>query len=917
MWVRSKQTCLILLVVILLLSLMYGSLRMVAAQDVSPWLTAETPLLSKVLDLPNGSLPSDYPIGCADITYVPLGSTTPRLTCAFQSPLGTLTQDGMIQTGPDTFATLYGTGRSIFIPSLDPSIALASVEAPTIGNYIAVYHHLSKSTMQLTPSYGQGSHYEVSAKPDAVLRNPVTGGPLQINTMDVVFSANGEWMLINMPKVGLARVNMTDLSVKLFTSAIEPVWFLGMDSPPMAISDDGRYVAANADPRGVGNLKMYDLSTCDDQLNVPANQNSYCAGKNIWEGRKLDGERVGQGLLDEQPGMEHPTHLRFINDDSLSFSADYDATSGGVHKAATFVATAPGGVEHKLGLLGMGDSYISGQGAFDYREGTDTDNNGCHLSDLSYPSILGKEDFDSYNSVACSGAVTRNVSQNVDTKATINTYIGQVKDKIEEQNRDKQNILANFLPGYIYQQEFASTYLPEAILLSVGGDDVGFANIVKSCVANSGGGTCYDTYEDRAELLNEINGVYSKLVNTYKTLREQSGGARLYAVGYPQIAKPGGDCGLNVHLNGDEVTFSARLIDYLDSVVQRAAQTAGVVYVDTQHAFDGHRLCEAPAGESAMNGFTVGNDAGITIDGHVINFIGAESYHPTALGYRLLADTIAKATKNLAASMPGPTAYAAPVLDPSLPILQDVPRTGRAMKRVANDPAIADDFVVRGAAQQVAVNGAELQLQPGSPYQVVLHSDPIVLDEGGVDEDGNVATTVHIPTDVAPGYHVLHVYGKDMAGDDVDIQKILYVAASVDDYDGDGTANEANACMLLPLSHQDVDQDGIDDACDPAITPASSPVEVSGKAVIDQGVAAAMQASISDALQNGSPASRSVSTVLGDAVASTSHVVPKSAAIAGRPIAQKLYRVDWLTVLAVGFGSTIGATTLYCCFRRN
>jgi hypothetical protein len=521
---------------------------------------------------------------------------------------------------------------------------------------------------------------------------------------------------------------------------------------------------------------------------------------------------------------------------------------------------------------------------------------------------LGKEDFNSYNSVACSGATTDKV-----VGSDFKTFPGQVKDGKKEGERDareKNDILANFLPGYIYQQEFASTYQPEAMVLSVGGDDIGFSNIVKSCAANIGGGTCYDTYEDRAELVNEIDNTYGKLVNTYTTLRQQSGGARLYVVGYPQIAKVGGDCALNVHLNSEEVAFSSQLIDYLDGVMQKAAQAAGVFYVDTQSAFDGHRLCES--GDKAVNGFTVGGDAGVKILGKTINFVGVESYHPTPLGYQLLAETIATKTDDLTAPMPAPGAGDKPMFDAGIPLLSEVPRTWRKINWVTSDDSIAGDFVLRGDVQQVTVNGTEVQLQPGSEYQVVLHSTPVLLDEGGVDADGNINAAVRIPADTAPGYHTLHVYGKNMAGDDVDVQKVIYVAASLDDYDGDGAPNTQNSCLLLPLSGQDADQDGIDDACDPAITTPPKAV-VSGQVAVDMAQAdSATSVPATTAAPEIMAANQPSDAVLGAATTPASQAQPQPVTMATLPSkAQKLFRLNWLWVLGTGIVLITAISLLY------
>jgi lysophospholipase L1-like esterase len=897
----------------MVLGVIYGGLKIASAQDASPWSVREAPTLTKIVDLPANTTPESNNVDCAKQTLqnpLPSGAQT---VCTFASPLGQLTTDGKIQTGTNKFIPLYGPdGRSVFVPTTNSSVALLEIQAPGIGNYIGLYRHLSKANLQLLVTANSGTYYSVAAQPDAMVRNPSTGQPLELNASAMAFSADGNWLVADLPHLGLARIDMATLDVQLFAAPVEPSWYLGIAGISLAISNDGRYVAANTDIFGDGNLMVYDTATCSSQLDAASGMHAYCTGKNIWQGQTVDWQPMGDGLLLRKPGMLRATHIRFVNDNSISFSALYDVMSGTVYSAANFVATAPGTVQHEVGLLGMGDSYISGQGAFSYRDGTDTQNDGCHLSELSYPFIIGAADFNSYNSIACSGATTDKIV------GSLTSFKGQVKDGISEDKRSKPTILANFLPGYIYQQEFAATYQPEAIVVSVGGDDVGFADIVKQCVANQGGGTCYDTYEDRAELASEINRTYPKLVHAYQTLREQSGGARVYVVGYPQIAKPGGDCGLNVHLNADELDFSAGLITYLDSALQQAARTAGVAYVDTQHALDGYRLCEAPQGKSAVNGFTVGNDAGVTVHGKVINFIGAESFHPTVLGYQLLARAISAQTNNLSAGMPQPAPYAVPTLDPELPWLLAAPASNRTLADAYYDATIADDVIVRGAPEPIAVDNADAQLQPISPYQAVLHSNPVVLANGAVASDGTINANVTVPTDVPPGYHTLHIYAKNMAGQDVDIQKIIYVAASVNDYDGDGVLNTASPCLLFVASGQDRDHDGIDDACDSDIGPESADataVTVEVSTVGSQASIAGSAATAKDENTKGALPALSAQAVSTTSTLSGSQARHQLATLKALPAA-KLYRVNWVYVLGA-FAAIITAITAVNAYKST
>jgi hypothetical protein len=73
------------------------------------------------------------------------------------------------------------------------------------------------------------------------------------------------------------------------------------------------------------------------------------------------------------------------------------------------------------------------------------------------------------------------------------------------------------------------------------------------------------------------------------------------------------------------------------------------------------------------------------------------------------------------------------------------------------------------------------------------------------------------------------MYGTNIDDEIIDIQKIVYVAASETDYDGDGVANADEECLVGTAVGQDVDEDGIDDACDGIIDAAPTvvpPVDV-------------------------------------------------------------------------------------------
>lgn len=125
-------------------------------------------------------------------------------------------------------------------------------------------------------------------------------------------------------------------------------------------------------------------------------------------------------------------------------------------------------VAHKVGTgaaryVALGDSYSSGEGAPEYEPDTATDGNSCHRSKGSYSRLLSARTDLSVNLhpttyAACSGAVTRDLElPNPDNKgkADANAEVAQLK----------------------HVNEFT-----DVITMSMGGNDIGFADVGKACV---------------------------------------------------------------------------------------------------------------------------------------------------------------------------------------------------------------------------------------------------------------------------------------------------------------------------------------------------------------------------------------------------------------------------------------------------
>ncbi|MEO8863020.1 MAG: SGNH/GDSL hydrolase family protein, partial [Candidatus Saccharimonadales bacterium] len=543
---------------------------------------------------------------------------------------------------------------------------------------------------------------------------------------------------------------------------------------------DGRYVAVT-DARFTL-FRLYDLSTCQDRAEG-SDMIGRCRFLNLWP------------ILDQRiPSFAGVSGVRFKGDNTMELYSG--SRPDGVNLVRShYLISAQGFSDPGYEYLGIGDSFASGEGAYQYKATTDVKNNKCHLSERAYPFLLAKElNFSQFNSVACSGAIIK------DILTTNSNYIGQVHDGIKLKDRDIDNVYSNFVAGEIPQRKFIEKYQPKIVTMSVGGNDIGFGDKITRCLGTD---TCYDTYEERLGAVNEVNTQFDRLVGVYNDVKSTGDPrAKVYVIGYPQVGDENGNCAANVHLNHGELAFTRQYISYLNSVVRTAADKAGVYYVDVENAFEGHKLCQTDSWNTAVNGLTAGND--IVNVPLVHGPIGNESFHPNALGHKLLEAEILKQTARLTAPMPMPDpTKKLQLLASDAEILQR-PHSNKPVKNMWFYPGVKEGQANRSAPVMDSYNGKDLALKGSSPVQLVLTSDPVLLGEFTTDAKGNLDVSVTIPATVPSGFHTLHLYAKNIIDEDVDVYQTIFV----------GSNGDSGSCKVVPDSGQDADKDNIDDACD-------------------------------------------------------------------------------------------------------
>lgn len=809
MWIRSKLFLLSMLLVTVSAGFALVWSRAASSQIPASvdWISG-TPTVTKIADLESAPVAKNRDCNMTNL-QVARGFSAPfEQHCMITTAMGLLNDNGDV-VQPNNYSKAYplvntagGNPVTLPIPNQPAALSLTGTGLGNGTSYLALYRNLhSNLQFELLPY----PRYRVIQQAGDYFRYD-DGAPVRFNYNTMTYPQNGRYFIVDTTQNGFMKVDLLNLTKRPIADSL-PFFYTGnVSNSANAIDNSGRFVAiafnSPGEPNGSKYFKLIDTASCSGGFNAISNV------KPVYSCSTTD---MRPKLAQSIPNLHDVFNIRFVNDRTITFTAGSGTAATG-YKYAKYTMVAGNQNARLTDYLAVGDSYISGEGAYSYRAGTDTERNGCHQSLLSYPYLLAQS-ASSFASVACSGAKMRNIV------ATEGERYFQLKGGEPTPSEQRLAIEQN-IPGIVLQNNFIINDNPSAVTISIGGNDIGFGDILRKCIDPTRNlkdnlithHTCYATYEDRLEVVNTINDKMPKLRQLYRDMRNSGGETRrVYVIGYPQVAKVGGNCGLNVAMNANEVQFAHDLIRYLNRVIKQAADEAGVQYVDTQASFDGFRLCEGSPQSIAINGFTVDRNSYGKLD-------VTASFHPNKTGHRLLATTIASQTEGLTKAMPEPIAETASVVtDPSAPILQNAPVTQRPVRKVQMMES-KEVVVEKGTPLDMVVNGREYYTKPGGVYNVVMQSTPIDLGSFTANADGDLTIAPTVPNGVEPGFHTVHVYGNDIFGGQIDLQQVVYVAASAGDYDGDAVANATDSCVLTAQSGVDMDVDGVDDACDPLVT---------------------------------------------------------------------------------------------------
>ena len=254
--------------------------------------------------------------------------------------------------------------------------------------------------------------------------------------------------------------------------------------------------------------------------------------------------------------------VRLARPARLAFAAVTAATA-----ALSLVLTAAP-ASGAVNYVAMGDSYSSGLGAGNYSGGS------CDRSSHAYAQLWATANAPaSFAFVACSGATTTDVINN---------------------------------------QLSALSSATTLVSITIGGNDVGFSNVMTTCVLGSTS-TCVNTVNQaEAQARSQLPGALSTL---FGDISARAPNATVVVMGYPEfydLSRSPGCIGLSTT---DRTALDGGA-DVLDSVISGAVGSRpNFAYAEVRSGFTGHEICDSTSWLHSVDWLNLG-----------------DSYHPTKAG---------------------------------------------------------------------------------------------------------------------------------------------------------------------------------------------------------------------------------------------------------------------------------------------
>ncbi|MBD3924296.1 hypothetical protein IEZ26_06655 [Nocardioides cavernae] len=229
-------------------------------------------------------------------------------------------------------------------------------------------------------------------------------------------------------------------------------------------------------------------------------------------------------------------------------------------------------------LVALGDSYMSGEGASTFIAGTDEgDENECRRARTAWAAMVGSQPpFDSVVFLACSGADTYNLR-----------HEGSDAQPVPEPSSGEE---LTQLDAY---DDVASTFPePALVVVSIGGNDAGFASIGLTCLAP---GDCNDPTPKKLWSTGNLDRLENRLRQAYEELYREFKDVPVAVILYPSPIDAANAPCPEADLSPGDVTFVNGFLSKLNNRIRNIAPEYGFyVTEDMVNALtDGDlRLCD-------------------------------------------------------------------------------------------------------------------------------------------------------------------------------------------------------------------------------------------------------------------------------------------------------------------------------------
>ncbi|KUH37465.1 MULTISPECIES: SGNH/GDSL hydrolase family protein [Streptomyces] len=176
----------------------------------------------------------------------------------------------------------------------------------------------------------------------------------------------------------------------------------------------------------------------------------------------------------------------------------------------------------------------------------------------------------------------------------------------------------------------------DVVTLTIGGNDIGFADIIVRCVSlglfNPFGSPCKSSYTwtGTDQLAATVNATAPKIAAAIDGVRQRAPHATILVTGYPAILPDDGtNCPSVVSIAKGDAPWLRDTHKRLNAMIATQAAQRGAVYVDTYTKSIGHDACK-PAGTRWMEPLFTN---------------AAAPFHPNAAGERAMADAVLAALR--------------------------------------------------------------------------------------------------------------------------------------------------------------------------------------------------------------------------------------------------------------------------------